>query len=153
MKKGRLFLFLLLLSVTFSPAVSLAASTGGGNPWDDLVDPSPFSGTKLDGTLSIYFTADSKLNCTSGYSVTPYMTVRLSKGFQLYAFQKISNSVCKNDVATIKLRVLDFLNDALFDIYHVSHDWRIKSISSAVYNDETGSRSFVADIQLAVKEK
>jgi hypothetical protein len=155
MKPAKFSTIFILLAVLVFPVISFAMTTGGGNPWDDLVDPSPFSGTKLDGTLSIYLVANENQNssCTGSYETDAYFTVRLSKGFQLYSFQYMVPGVCKNDIGALKVKVIDFLNWTILDIFNANLEWRFKSISNVAYNDEAGSRSVVADIKLAVKEK
>jgi hypothetical protein len=157
MKRNRFSVMFILLAIMVWPAISFAGSTAGGNPWDDVVDQTPFTGTKFDGTLSIYFAAtnNSQSTCTStqGQETNAYFSVRLSKGFQLYAFQKMYPAICKNDMAVFKVKFIDFINASIYDIYAKYFDWRLKSVSNYRFNDETGSRSFFADFQLAVQDK
>jgi hypothetical protein len=157
MKHVHFAVILFLLALLVCPVISFAASTGGGNPWDDLIDSSPFTGTKLDGTVSIYLVSNggkTGANCAgSGYETDAYFTVRLSKGFQLYSFQNMVSGICKNDSGTLKLKLIDFINLAILDIFNANLKWSCKAITNVIYNDETGSRSVVADIQIAVKEK
>jgi hypothetical protein len=157
MKPAKFSTIFILLAVLVFPVISFAMTTGGGNPWDDLIDPSPFSGTKLDGTLSIYLakTGNPNSSCTgsSGPETNAYFTVRLSKGFQLYTFQIMVPRICEYETGPLKVNVIDFLNQTIFDIFNANLEWKFKAISNVAYNDESGSRSIVADIQIAVKEK
>jgi hypothetical protein len=165
MKHVRFFIALMLFSLMFCPAISLAASTAHGNPWDDMIDTSPFTGTKFVGTVSIYLAPNGGAtnHCPTtalGRECYPFMTIRLSKGSQLYSFQEVLGPVCENSSGEIKNASKIFIGDALSDIFGTNLiAWSIKDISNLTFDSEPvsnsglGSIGIVADIQLAVQLK
>jgi hypothetical protein len=161
MKNRLLVLLVLLVTLSLYPTGSYAASTSSGNPWDILVDQSPFTGTKLDATLSILFapiqdptlidqptkTVCDKIPAAVWYA---YVTVRFSKGFQLYAYQT-TLQVCKGSYWEIKDKLMPFLDQSIEAVLPKTQYWAIKSVTNPAYDDI--SRTFVADLQIAVQTK
>ena len=89
------------------PALLYGAESGGGNVWDQFVDPKPYPGIILEGPLSIYFDiTDFQENCggvqgNADYVATMYYTVRLNKvkaaykkNVQFYTFHGKYEGVC-----------------------------------------------------------
>ncbi len=145
------------------PALLHGSETGGGNVWDQWVDTSPFTGIKLAGTLSIYYEVIGV--CCPPPSCSPidlsplanmYVTVRLTKGFELYTFQGVKENICYSAKTAQGDWIVDtFLNNAVQSIYPTAtrETWRLKSIDNAQFHDQADSRAFVADIQIAVTIK
>jgi hypothetical protein len=137
------------------PAVIFAGQTIQGNPWDDLVNQSPYTGTKLSGPLSIYYQFTGISGC---YNM--YHTVRLTKGFQPYLFQG-SAQICFGDQDNVPEKswndvIKPFLESVVSEIFPSGYKgWVLKAIDNGMYHDESVppfSRAFVADITIAVKQ-
>jgi len=155
LKQVLIFVFLMGMILGVGQPALLYASESPQDIWNYWVDTSPFTGTKLAGPLSIYFDYLDQY-CTDGSQLTNmYATVRLSKGFDLNTFQG-KQQICIGDITGQGNWIVDtFLNNAVKSIYPTATRarWRLKSIDNAQFHDQPGSRSFVADIQIAVAVK
>jgi hypothetical protein len=174
-----MLIFAFLIGVmlgAMEPALLYGASTGGGNPWDQFVYPKPFSGTTLQGPLSIYyeiqFTGGLPVSCGSAnesYMATMFYTVRLKRSGQatLWVFQGSSQlshpcGICLSDIVAQGGEIMNFFGDIvagnivetpMIFPYGVK-DWHLTSIDNAqTYDrDYPPSRAFVADIVIKAKE-
>jgi hypothetical protein len=172
-------LILLLLSGmilgTIQPAVVFAGSTSGGNIWDQFVYTQPFTGTKLQGTLSIYyeynFVAGDFVYCAdeSSIMVTMYYTARLKKQKDptLWVFNgssqrsRSSCGICLTDVIGQGEEINNFLNGIVTGTLPATpalfptgvKEWHLTSITNGQFYDGglLPSRGFVADIVITVK--
>jgi len=156
LKRVLIFVFLTGMILGVGQPALLHGGEHVGNIWDQWVDTSPFTGTKLAGTLSIYYDYLPAQYCSDLSQVANmYVTVRLGKGFDLYTFQDMQ-PICIGDITGQGNWIVNtFLNGAVQSIYHTAtrESWRLKSIDNAQFHDQPDSRAFVADIQIAVAVK
>jgi hypothetical protein len=149
-----IFVFLTgMILGAMQPAMLFAGETGGGNIWDQFVDPKPYPGIILEGPLSIYYEYLLDVDpCEDGQPVANmYYTVRLSKHRQLYTFQG-TTGVCLGDMLYQGNAIREFLGTVVVPgIFPNARHWKLKSINRGRYHDDDFSRAFVADIELAVK--
>ena len=140
------------------------AETGGGNVWDQFIDPGPYPLVRLEGPLSIYYEYLSDefgnpLYCDTGDAVAAmYYTVRLNREFDirpnpdLYTFQGTTGT-CLNDYVFQGSVIKDFLGTVVVPgIFPNFKSWKLKSIKKAQFHDDDFSRAFVVDIVIAVKK-
>jgi len=157
LKQVLIFVFLMGMILGVGQPALLYASEGAQAVWDYWVDTSAFTGTKLAGPLSIYYDYLPSQYCNDNSPLANmYVTVRLSKGFDLYTFHG-KQEICMGNINGIGGQgdyiVNTFLNNAVHFLYPNATNWKLKSIDNAQFNDQTNSRAFVADIQIAVKVK
>jgi hypothetical protein len=164
MKKTKLFIFVFLAVMVvggMQPGL-LYSGNFPGNPWDILIDPVSFTGTKWSGPLSVYYEFVDLTTCPGGEPYAKlYFTVRLShQGVAPYAFYGTSlTPICRDDIYAQGDALRLFLNDTLSEIYGKpknwsNGDWKLKSIQNATYwfDPDIGvDGAFVADITIAVK--
>lgn len=182
MKTGKgllIFVFLAVIAMgAMEPALLYSYESGGGNAWDQFVykGPPPFYGTKLQGTLSIYyaynFVGGDPVYCAEGssYMATMYYIVRLKKQRDptLWVFQGSSQQsqpcgICLQDISPQGAEIINFLNDIVRGTGTITEippifpngvkDWKLTSIDNAQYytRDYPPSIGFVADIVITVK--
>ena len=145
------------------PALLYGAESGGGNVWDKFVDPKPYPGVQLEGPLSIYYDITGEdPNCggiEGNYDIvaTMYYTVRLNKdkaaykkNVQFYTFHGKYEGVCLlTGTDTQGGAIKDFLGNVVIPgIFLDFKSWKLKSIDNVGFDEQ----SFVADIEIAVKE-
>lgn len=158
-----------LILGTMQPATVFAGETGGGNIWDQFVDPKPYPGIWLAGPLSIYYEyvyddEGNLLTCETGDAVANmFYTVRLNKVLDmlrpnptLYTFQGTTGT-CLNDWAFQGAAIKEFLGTivvpGIFLNYNpVKSSWKLMAVTKAQYHDDDFSRAFVSDIAIAVKK-
>jgi hypothetical protein len=137
------------------PFMLFAGETGVGNPWDTLIYPSHYTGTRLAGPLSIYYQRAGSSCFNMNY------TVRLSEHKNLYLFQGYQqNYFCPSPGDTGFIEgsgqiIMDFLATVVAKIFPGNKGWVLKAIDNGMYHDEEVypySRAFVADITITVKE-
>jgi hypothetical protein len=171
MKKGRGVLIIVFLTGmilgTMQPAMLFAGETGGGDIWDQFVDPKPYPGIWLQGPLSIYYEylyddEGNQLICdleTGDPAANMFYTVRLNKvvwfdfkSVQTYTFQGTMGT-CLNDWEFQGNVIKEFLGTVVVPGIFPGgfSSWKVKSIEKAQYHDDDFSRAFVADIVIAVK--
>ena len=175
-KKTGVFIAVFLAGVIWGatqPGIMYGGESGGGKLWENFVDTSSFTGTKISGPLSIYyqFTAEE---CGADDPTRPghklfnfaslYLTVRLSKAGVPYRPFYASSAdyegfelICYSDIDTqVTLIKEHFLKEVVGTIFPGNKGWKVKSISNDIYNFtwplQTDSGAFVADIVIAVKE-
>jgi hypothetical protein len=179
MKTGKgtlIFVFLAVIAMgAMEPALLYSYETGGGNAWDQFVYDKPFYGTRLEGTLSIYYdyiwAAGDFFYCgteNDSYMAAMYYTVKLKKhGDPTYwVFQGSSQrtrpgGVCLSDILVQGEEIMNFLGDiVLGNIYAIPpifpkgvSEWHLTAIKNAQFYDRELplSRAFVADIVIKVK--
>ncbi len=165
LKRVLFFVFLTGMILGAGQPALLYASEGEHPVWEQWLDTSSFTGTKLAGPLSIYYEYLPGQYCNGpgqdgSQVVNMYVTVQLSKGFDLHTFQ----GKTQNCIGSINSPggqgdwiVNTFLDNAVRTLYGPSAQWKLKSIDNAQFNDQTingqSSRAFVADIQIAVAVK
>ncbi len=151
------FVFLTGMILGAGQPALVCASEGAQAVWDQWLDTSAFTGTKLAGVLSIYYEyLPPPLCLDNSQAANMYVTVRLSKGFDLNTFQG-KQQVCMGNIngpgGQGDYIVNTFLNNAVHTLYPNATDWKLKSIDNPGFTSPTGSRAFVADIQIAVSVK
>jgi hypothetical protein len=152
-----IFIFLtgMILGVA-GPALLYGAETSGGNPWDSCVNCYCFDkkahGTKISGTLSIYYAA--RTGPGGGYDT--YLTLRLEDHRQLYVYRGMGDFIVHDVLNDTGYIACDFIGTVIPQIFPANTGWNVKSIDDAwgTYEDEQDlhSRAFVVDITIAVKE-
>lgn len=174
-----IFVFLtgMILGV-MEPALLHGSETGGGNVWDQFVYTKPFSGTTLEGPLSIYYALQVDTNgnlvlCPadpSSYMATMYYIVKLNKHLEttLYLFQGSSQAsypdgICLADILGQGAQILNFFGDIVSGTIVATPPlfpngvtaWHLTSIDNVLFHDQDNppSRAFVADIVITVKAK
>jgi hypothetical protein len=148
------------------PAMLFAAETGGGNVWDQFIDPKPYLGIWFEGPLSIYYEylyddEGNLLTCETGDAVSNmFYTVRLNKvvwfnfmNVQLYTFQGTTGT-CLNDWVFQGNAIKEFLGTVVVPGIFPDgfRSWKLKSVNKAQFHDDDFSRAFVADIEIAVRK-
>jgi hypothetical protein len=142
-------------------ALLYGAETGGGNVWDQFLDPKPYSGISLVGPLSIYYEYIEDLDNSCPDDVLTYMfyTVRLNKDdnkkkMQLYTFQG-TTATCLKDFFSQGIAIRNFFETVVIPGIFAEGftSWKWKSIDKAQYNYDLLNTGFVADIELFVKRK
>ena len=150
------------------PVMLFAGETGGGNIWDQFVDPKPYPGIWLYGPLSIYYEYvyddGNVIPCgEAGVAANMFITVRLNKVLDmlrpnptLYTFQ-YTNGTCTDDWISQGTDIKNFLGTVVvpgifLDFNPPKSSWKLMGISKAQYHDDDFSRAFVSDIAIAVKK-
>jgi len=150
-----IFVFLTgMILGAMEPALLYGAETPEGNVWDQFIDPKPYKGNTLSGTLSIYCEITGPCG-DSDYTATMYYTVRLNKKKDLYTFQGKTAGVCLADIETQgNIIKNDFLGWVVVPGIFPDgfNSWKFKSIGKAQFNDDglSFSRAFVTDIEIVV---
>jgi hypothetical protein len=167
-----ILVFLMGLILGAMQPAALFAAEGGGNIWDEFVDPKPYPGIWFEGPLSIYYEYqyDESFNpviCedTGDPMTKMFYTVRLNRvtwfnwrdDVKLYTFQGFPTPTCLNDWLFQGNEIRNFLESVVIPgIFQEGfYSWKLKSIKKAQFHeDEFGiSRAFVADIEIAVMPK
>lgn len=145
------------------PAIVYAGpETGGGTLWDPFIDPHPYPGTKLTGTLSIIYnpnllaamTLSDKCSLNGGLlSATMFYSVRFSVSSQIYTFVGATEGVCLGDVGQPGSGgqgdlIKAFLGNAVNTIFP-GKGWKLKAVKQP--GIDSNSFGFVADVVLAVQ--
>lgn len=165
MKGKKRFVLGLVLAVLLiagvSPALAQRGSeVGGVTIFDPYLDPKA-SGTRLNGTLSIYYQVyQSNSPCSVGGPLANmFITLRLNVGKALMTFEGSSLGICYYDPNQQIVAIQDFITNQVIPLIPTlfpGSPWKFRSVSNVVDGDitqicEPGYTSFFADIEIAVQ--
>jgi hypothetical protein len=158
LKRVLIFMFLTGMILGVTGLLYGAEVGGGGNAWDSCSDCYCFDnkahGTKIPGTLSIYYKArtNSEGNYTGDYET--YLTLRLEDKKQLYVYREMGDIVSDPTIGT-GFMACNFILDVISKLFP-GKVGAVKSIENAwgTYEDEPTlhSRAFVVDMTIVVQE-
>lgn len=156
--KASLFLSLIVLAALFSVEQAVAArgcETTTGTIFDQWINPQA-SGTKLYGTLTIYYQdlCDSPNCCLGeGFQTKMFFVLRLTKGNQLYSFSGDSGTqyLCYGDMDSQKDILFDFFETVVLPVVSPgSTSFALKAVDQVV--DTSAPDNFtMLDLTIAVR--